>query len=1129
MTSQRSQKTRATRTTEHSTMRTERALDMPGSTTTTDQRPGDGRSDSQTAQTRQSGRRRQAAVALLVGLLAPLVMALFGPLSSASAEDPDEEGKFSFYNLSSDLSAYFSNANSPDGAIDNQTANRLGPGWSEMLKRPGDAGSLIGYVDPDFSFGLDWLNSRISGSSDARSYESFQARDGSGEATDAYEGLQTYVYYGAALNELGLDSTTTASGSFVKVIAGGLVWVGYLIAAGVPFLFAMVIQLLQAINPFRWFYTAVSAYAPTWAEGMTGGQGVPNWADGISTFIGQWYGFLNTLAWTVILPLFVAFFVLGLVMWTKAGERGSALKRLAIRFVFILVGVPLIGSMYTSVLNKMEDSLSGASPGATQLVLSTYVDFDRWMLNNRLAIPESAEYAIAWNSDKGGPTSDSQMRVRSTALAINLASSPAKYKDIDPIGASSSAVDTWAASSVPDVEGGGAANDVDEGGAFVGTLALLTRYMLSDNISAADFESAAKGELSQNKGALDQEDAETWFNGEELTKEDAESGSKAPKSKVVGNPVIALPTGESGLDSDNQGNKNGPVQRFKTNSPARCGTAIATDDGKPMHCNLSPLAAYNYLSTSFGPDSLTLYSSDKSTSGFTTETHSAVTQVGAGPAKFMYWVNVLVILWSLVAVGIAYSLGMLANSFKRTFEAVAAIPFAMVGSIAGIAKVLIYSIALILEVLVTLFLYQFVSAVLVGLPTIVEGPVTALTSGDGALSSGLLSAAGGYLVVFLTLVSTGIVLAFTIVALRLRKSVLSALNESVTKMIDKFMDAGIAAPGAGGGMVPALAGGVGTGVGMAAASKMASPGASKGPAGSGGSGPTKTGGMNAKPVALGGGTGSGGPGGTGSGGSGPAPTSGTGGSSAGGSGSDGSAPGVDSAPGAVPTDTDSGTSVVDGSAHDSSRAVEADKTVAEKVGKQGKLTRLRSAARTPAGQAAMMGAAGAAPGGKGTKGVVGAAVGSGGSVAAAKAARKRLDKSTAAQTMAPSARPTPTAVPDGRATQKPTKKAAPAVPSVKTQTKSSSAQQQSNEATKQAVVTGVVKGAPGGPAGVAASVGREVATQRAAGSVAEKAQGDPSASVTSPTRPPRGADAPKAGSAPSGGHRRRSDSPARPE
>ncbi|MEV4922905.1 hypothetical protein [Streptomyces roseoverticillatus] len=232
----------------------------------------------------------------------------------------------------------------------------------------------------------------------------------------------------------------------------------------------------------------------------------------------------------------------------------------------------------------------------------------------------------------------------------------------------------------------------------------------------------------------------------------------------------------------------------------------------PSSCNLSPLTAYNYLNTGFSPSSLTMYSSNNATSGFTRESHMAVSQVGTGPAKFMYWSNAATVLGSIVLLGFWDAIGMLAGSVKRIFGLVAAVPFATLGAMQAIAKVIVYSMALILEVLLTLFIYQFVSEFLISVPDIMAGPVSSFMSPSGLWGSAAL---GGIIVVILTLISSLVIMGITFALLRVRKTVLQARDEVVTKLVDKFLETNTVPKPDKGGLMPALAAGAGAGAGMA--------------------------------------------------------------------------------------------------------------------------------------------------------------------------------------------------------------------------------------------------------------------------------------------------------------------------
>lgn len=735
-----------------------------------------------------------------LGLVAVLAVALLAASAGPVQGDEEDDGKYSFYRMSSNLTAYFSNTASPD-SDDGSSILREG-GYDKILHTPSEAGAMLGYSDPEMSLSLDWLTSQLSGSSSSVGYDTLTAHDGDGRATDDFEGMLDYAHFGAANSDLGFDSVGSGlGGGFVHTLAGGLVWFLYAIAAGVPLLFGAVIDILKILNPFRWLYLAVAAINPTFAEGMSGGQHAPGPLGGLANWIGSWYGALTDISWNVLVPVFIALFVVSILLFKKM-DKGAALKRLIVRVVFIGLGLPLLGSMYTSTLGALDESVKGENVGATKVVLSTYLDFETWANGARLRIPKGA--SISWDATAGHAKPVSTMSVRNSALLINKQSHPQAFSSIHATTATSDPYLSWSSNSI--TPSGGEPNATGGASAFFTTLSMLSRYMASATVEASSFETQAKGDITQNR-AVEADTKATWFTAYGDSG-DMDSPDPAPND----NPVIS--TRGSGLYSDNKG---GMVKTFKSNTTNNCGYRVTTD-GRPMNCNLSPLSMYNYLNTSFRPTSMVMYSSDKATSGFTREQHHAVSQVGSGPTSFMYWVNTVVILSSIILIGISYACGMLWNSLKRTFETISAIPFAMLGAVGAIAKVIIYVTALILEVLITLFLYQFVSQLLVSLPSIVEGPLAAATKSNPLLSRPTLGATA---VVLLTFFSSLFVIVFTISAMRARKSVLNATNETVTKLIEKFLDVQAVAPGpAGAGVLPSLASGLAAGGGMAAANRL---------------------------------------------------------------------------------------------------------------------------------------------------------------------------------------------------------------------------------------------------------------------------------------------------------------------
>ncbi|MEV7960284.1 hypothetical protein [Streptomyces sp. NPDC088141] len=734
---------------------------------------------------------RGLALVLLAALLVPVFM--MATSSPASADDKKERDNYSLYQLASNASSYFSEKNSP-GSDKGMHEN-----WKPVVGSPASGGSMLGYADPEFSLGniVGWFFAEVSGSSQTVTYETLAAKDDKGNAK--YSGMLDYAHFGAANNDLGLDTMSSGiGGQIVDAIGGSIIWVLYALALAVGTLFYVVLQFLKLINPFVWFYQAVRAVNPTFADGMTGGDTGGGALSGLQHWISGWYGLLVDISWQALVPIFIGFLLIGLVMFKKM-DRGSAIKKFLVRIVFIGVGLPLIGSMYTSVLDKFDNSVLGEHAGPTRVVLSTYVDFEAWMMNDRLGIPDQA--LVSWNGDQAN--SDAMMSVRTSALAINKQSHGATFNGISIGTKTNDAESAWKEGTVS--VGTGASDDFK---AVFSTFGIISKYIGGREIAASDFESGIKSSITQLDESSDVK--KSWF-VDKNSYGDVEHFGEGKGPKPVDHPVIS--TDGTGLRSSSPAKDSTVFTTSGTKSG--CGFTVGKT---PSSCNLSPLAAYNYLNTGFSPSSLTMYSSNNATSGFTRENHMAVSQVGTGPAKFMYWSNAATVLGSIVLLGFWYAIGMLAGAIKRTFGLVAAVPFATLGAMAAIAKVIVYSMALILEVIVTLFIYQFVSEFLISVPDIMAGPVSSFMSPGGLWGNAAL---GGIIVVILTLISSLVIIGITFALLRVRKTVLQAMDEVVTKLVDKFLETNTAPKPDKGGLMPALAAGAGAGAGMAMGNKMA--------------------------------------------------------------------------------------------------------------------------------------------------------------------------------------------------------------------------------------------------------------------------------------------------------------------
>lgn len=736
------------------------------------------------------------------------LIAVFGLLMVSGSAVADDD-KYDFYTLSSNTTAYFSDATEP-GKGEGLSEEK---GWAQIGTNPAEGGGLLGYGDNDVSGFSGWLVSKATGSSNTVGYDSLKVRssdDKSRSTNAAYSGVLAYGQYGSLLRDLGLDSMSTGLGLHITNLLGGTVMgILYLLAGGIDLTFAAIFGLLDLFNPFKLFFSAIAATSTAMANGMTGGQGVPGWMKDLEAWFGGWYQALVNLSWTVLVPLFIATFVFSSLMWKKGNALGG-LKKLVVRLLFLGVGLPLVGSMYTSSLAAMHDATSGAGMGATRVIISTYVDFENWAKENRLAVPEGA--VLEWDPYKHAATGTSSGKIRQTTVAINKLANSGAFSSVADMNVSElGSISSEATKSDSGGKSGGLS-----GKTFWATMDMLTRYITSQSYQASDFDTAIKGRISQqaaNGNDWAKTCATTWFNMQSDGNAKNVAGCADGSVTAANNPVLNVREG-SGLQASTE---NGKVT-FTTKDDKWAGDWVVLGQGQDLNgANMSALAMYNYLNTTFSPNSATTYSSSNAVSSATREYHDSVNLVGSPGVSFLYFTNAAVTLLCFIVLGLAYAFGLFIGTVKNSLRIIASVPFATLGAIAGIAKVVIYSFAMIVEIIGTLFIYRVVQEIIVSVPSMFENGVERGYDWLGGFGQFLKDS--GNVTPFISILSTVLLILLTIMLVRFRGVFVKGLTEAVTKIVDKFLDTSVAPPN-GGALMPALAGGVGAGVGSAAANRM---------------------------------------------------------------------------------------------------------------------------------------------------------------------------------------------------------------------------------------------------------------------------------------------------------------------
>lgn len=694
---------------------------------------------------------------LLLGVFAVPVSA--SSTSGGGASEAEGIGT-SFYDVSTALTAF---ANSVVGS--NTNDKHPNHHLSEMNgKSPGVAGAFVGYGDTDRGF-YAFISSNTAHAVTTSSYDAW-SNVGDGGATYAY------VRYGYLLNDLGLDDAASEGGIFGRTVFGWFMRAVHAIAGLIPQLFGLCLSLLRLLNPFTLLtssavnsYKVVSNPDGSFSNIATGtgtnvgdvlGTSVSDTGvlGDIAAVVSEIYNRLQAMGIYVIIPLLLGILLFSILMhWGPGASPWRKVLVFLERFAFIVIGVPICAMLYTSAINQAYDIVMN-EPAASQLVASTFVDFQGWVTNGRLGLPDGVTLVSSGldsdtgdaSTTAGAASSDTVRALRHNVYEINsktglvpddrnpITVTPSD-PNIDPSGSYFS--NMWDTDGFRDDVG---LNGNDTVSRRVGSL--LSRYSGGDRYQASAWETAVNGTMSEKYstelgatpstanadsnygmiyGMYDYtDDSSDWLD------------RNVDDNKKIFSGVIY----ENGGDwSGKQWNvfSNGSLSASVTtdvnadityypgswNGSRQDGSDPATEGG------LSSIAMYNYLSTNFTDSSVSVYSSVRSTSEYVKPSHFSANLIGSGVLQFLYGANCVAVLGIFVIIGLFYGLGMVISNLKRGVHLLLQIPGAMLGILKSIVQIIVYTIVMIMELLGTIFMYVVFTDLIIMFATMIEKPIHA--------------------------------------------------------------------------------------------------------------------------------------------------------------------------------------------------------------------------------------------------------------------------------------------------------------------------------------------------------------------------------------------------------------------
>lgn len=729
----------------------------------------------------------------IVSVIVTLAIAISMVLVAAKFAFADDKNDASFYNTAAVAGSFYDSA--ADLAGENyrfQKTPDKGAAVNAMLSDPSqmaNVGAFMGYVDKDYPI-WDFTNNiaQTTMGTQSRSYT----------VSSDNQAVAAYLQYGHALQALGLDTVSSNQMDFMGI---GRMFLGYLsmavyVGALVPQVaFSITINIMQTLNPFNWMVS----------EAIGGGETAPALA-GVKGFVTDLYNVFAGMGLYVATLLLAVGIGMSILFWRKSNNMGSHFKKFVIRLLFIAAGLPFLGMTYTAALNNAADSFAVSAPMANKAVAATFVDFAAWAEKNNLALPEGTTIKVNGNgSGSGSGTIDMGGTTAPQTFALKINTVSGSLVDGDDVDASN-LTNNLTSSHYSGTGQLGKALEVFD---------LLNRFANSTRYTAGAYETYVKtisgGRMSEGLKVTSNKDKYTAVDNilspdvdeSKLDNKDVSYMSDGTPSTfgvtMSGGNIIY--TGHGKMSKYSPGSvyrklENGASSLDKKRLGSRAnafGGATSSGTG-----GLSTISMYNYLTTKFADDTVTNYSSTKLASDYVLDTHHSVSLVGGGVMGIVYWLNMVSILSFIAVVGTVYAFGLIGGSVKRGIKMVTSIPFAAVGFIRAISKIVGIMVSMIVQIYGTLIVYNLVAELFIASQQIFLTPLltgfnngnvsAAIIPGMTADYNGVTAAVTGITLPIVAFIMSIVNIVMTIKAVKLRKTLVKSMDEAMAGWVDRFFN-----------------------------------------------------------------------------------------------------------------------------------------------------------------------------------------------------------------------------------------------------------------------------------------------------------------------------------------------------
>ena len=684
-----------------------------------------------------------------------------------------------------------------------------------------------------------------------------------------------YYSYGLLLNLTGLDSVGTSATDQTRNLYGLIAQGSYFAASSVNMIFETCFKFLQATNPFIFFKdinvdVGKDELSAIDAESAAVRGGDSTAVNSVASFFGKIFNMFTNFAWTVSIPLSLLFIIITYFL-TRRGRYsiGSNLKKFVVKVVFIAMGIPILGSAYTQVLDGLADTQSASDEFITQAVSYTFVDFASWVTSSRLESPSDATLRIIIGSQPRLSNSvvDAMTirNLRKTCNAINVASNVFKFSGANGLITSKKSgvllkdyLDYSNTGMVANLATSTASTASESYSNRQAVSDLLKSYTNGTKYTATMFESSVVAWMQSKKSSIISygdmfalsadkysfsQNAERkihWLQGtvdSGTIKYDPTDAAKTSAYADVARARFAVKNDFAGVGYNIWNNGNLEVSPQTTQN----GLTVYSFSDLPsssfvsgIDCSnltgFSTMSMYTYLTSEFTQTGITAYGD--SSSGYTQEAHYAINLIGGNALmQFAFLSNMVAVLLGYFFLAVVYVFRTVFDILFKGFQIMGHALLAAVGFYKSIGTCICMVVNMIAQLFVTVIFFSFMTDVLFMCTSIFDefffgvfDKVTAYISNNDAVASAY---ATDVLVTLSSLLSAFVIVFFVSFAIKWRSYIMSMINSMVENVIGTLLGVNLSGSSDGvmGGMAKAalndavnvagVAAGVGGGIALA--------------------------------------------------------------------------------------------------------------------------------------------------------------------------------------------------------------------------------------------------------------------------------------------------------------------------